>query len=328
MLVLVYLVSSILWVQSALAASIGGGAGSGGSSEPAPDSWPSVNAGDAVFANTLSNALCIGDGANAICIYIDPTLGGVIRPKTDSNTGSLIWTDKTWSMFDVEGNKDVFIVDPDAIALGSGTMTMQTGEQFVASNLGIKFTPSDTNPTCTSGVYAIYADTSEASAKLCSNGVPYTIPKEVILRKLADQTVTNSTTLVSDTALTFPAAANTVYRIRLFLIYDSATAADFNYNFSIPAGATGFKATHSTGLTTTICAGGSDTFAYNSITQQNSNVGGAGTGTANSCSMLIDGTVIIAGTAGNVTFQWAQATADATNTVVRTNSWLSYEVIP
>ena len=42
----------------------------------------------------------------------------------------------------------------------------------------------------------------------------------------------------------------------------------------------------------------------------------------------INNAVGMAGTAGNVTFQWAQATSDAGTTTVYANSWISYRKIP
>lgn len=42
--------------------------------------------------------------------------------------------------------------------------------QLVAANLGIEFTESDTNPTCASGNFNIYADLSENKLKKCMNG--------------------------------------------------------------------------------------------------------------------------------------------------------------
>ena len=61
---------------------------------------------------------------------------------------------------------------PDAITasnylpLAGGTLT----GQVVVDNLGLDFDESDTNPTCASGNYSIYADTSEAKLKKCTNG--------------------------------------------------------------------------------------------------------------------------------------------------------------
>ncbi|HSE56758.1 MAG TPA: hypothetical protein VLB02_01590, partial [Candidatus Paceibacterota bacterium] len=64
-------------------------------------------------------------------------------------------------------------VTETAISIGTGWDTaINIGSgQIVTSNQGIEFTESDTNPTCSSGNYTIYADTSEAKLKKCNNGV-------------------------------------------------------------------------------------------------------------------------------------------------------------
>lgn len=53
------------------------------------------------------------------------------------------------------------------LPLTGGTMT----GQLVLDNLAVEFEESDTNPTCSSGNYTIYADLSEAKFKKCTNGV-------------------------------------------------------------------------------------------------------------------------------------------------------------
>ncbi len=53
------------------------------------------------------------------------------------------------------------------LALAGGTLT----GQLVTDNLGVELEESDTNPTCSSGNYNIYADLSEATLKKCINGV-------------------------------------------------------------------------------------------------------------------------------------------------------------
>lgn len=279
-----------------------------------------------------SNPFRFGDGVSGqtdICGYTDPTLGAVLKPCTDTHTRSYIWPDFNWELYDIEGSSPVIVADPDAFGTGSGTVTMQTGEQFVGSNLGMEFNESDANPTCSGGNYTIYADTSEASLKYCNNGTAYKFFNEFIIRKTSDETRTNTTTLTNDAALLFAASANSTYAIKLFLLYDSSQAADFNYNFSLPAGATGWKSSIASGNTTTICAGSTSvTYSYNDIVQQNNNVGGAGTGTANICTAMIEGTIVTAGTAGMVNFKWAQATADASTSTVRANSWMSVRLLP
>jgi hypothetical protein len=53
------------------------------------------------------------------------------------------------------------------LPLAGGTLT----GQLVTDNLGIEFEESNTNPTCAAGNYNIFADTSEAKLKKCTNGV-------------------------------------------------------------------------------------------------------------------------------------------------------------
>lgn len=271
-----------------------------------------------------------GDGVSGqtdICGFTDQTLGsGVLKPCVDTHTRSYIWTNFNWELFDVEGNTPMIVADPDAFATGSGTVTMQTSEQFVGSNLGIEFSESDTNPACASGNYTIYADTSEATLKYCNNGVTYTPAQEIIIRKTSNETINNSATLQNDDVLVFAASANTTYSIKLFVLYDASQASDFQYAFTLPTSASGYKVTTNTTTTTTTCSGSSGSMVYNDITITNNNVGAAGVGAT--CALMIDGTVITAGTAGNVQFRWAQATADATNATVQANSWMSYRRLP
>jgi hypothetical protein len=52
----------------------------------------------------------------------------------------------------------------------NGGITLATGQQIGASNFGIEFAESDTNPTCAAGNYTIFADLSETKLKKCTNG--------------------------------------------------------------------------------------------------------------------------------------------------------------
>ena len=53
------------------------------------------------------------------------------------------------------------------LLLAGGTLT----GQLVTDNLGIEFDESDTNPSCGTGNYSVYADLSEQKLKKCQNGV-------------------------------------------------------------------------------------------------------------------------------------------------------------
>jgi len=92
------------------AAKIGGGGGGGGVS-----GWPSNTTTKSIdTANSLPNAICIGDGVTPLCFYTDSSLGPVVRPQTDANTRTYIWNGFTWCIYDIEGDSCMFTVDPDA----------------------------------------------------------------------------------------------------------------------------------------------------------------------------------------------------------------------
>ena len=301
--------------------------GSGGSSSASlQDAFN--NGKEITGADSRANAFCAGAGTNPPCMYEDGTLGPIYRPKTDANARTYIWPGYNWSLYTLGNTRAIIVVEPDGIAANSATITVQTDDQLVGSNLGFEFTESDTNPACASGNYTLYADASEAKIKKCVNGVASVLDPAVYIRKAANETVNNSNSLQNDNELVFAVEANKTYLVKLFLLYDSSTTADFQYSFTLPAGAVGYKTTVNAPTSTTTCSGTSGTLVFNSITQTNNSVGGAGTGTANTCALSLDGTIIVSSTAGNAQFRWAQANLDATDTVVRAGSWISYQLLP
>ena len=65
-------------------------------------------------ANSLANAVRIGDGTTPWCIYTDASDGPIITPCTDANVRTRIPTNFTWALYDVEGAAAVETIDPDA----------------------------------------------------------------------------------------------------------------------------------------------------------------------------------------------------------------------
>jgi hypothetical protein len=137
--------------------------------------------------------------------------------------------------------------------------------------------------------------------------------------KTASQVVNNSTALVNDNHLFLPLPSlNTVYSVEGYVEYNSSTTADFKFGLAIPAGAsTRFMAS---GLATGAAAATGDGNFQVQTTGGTLAYGGAGVGTR--VGIHIAGVVQQGATAGNVTFQWAQNTLDATNTTVDQLSWL------
>ena len=136
-------------------------------------------------------------------------------------------------------------------------------------------------------------------------------PSQTTVRKSANENVNNSTTFQNDDHLFFPVGANETWTFRYVLQGVSSTTADLKFAITAPAGST-----CSIGV---IDAEGATT---------NSNLGcgvtsGLIEGTGSNEVYEVVGTVTSGGTAGNVRLQWAQNTAEATNSTLFTGSYLT-----
>ena len=87
-----------------------GGAGGGGVT-----GWPSSSGiKEVTWADSLANALRIGDGVTPMCIYTDATLGPRIRPCTASDVRLYVLPNFNLVIYDEEGTTDILTFDPDA----------------------------------------------------------------------------------------------------------------------------------------------------------------------------------------------------------------------
>ncbi len=134
--------------------------------------------------------------------------------------------------------------------------------------------------------------------------------KNIAIAKAADETVNNSDTLQDDDELKFDAKANTKYNITIFLFLNSSGVADFKYDFSIPAGASGDMQT-----------GNWSSSGSNDATDIGTPIVVATTAVVRVTCILAR--MEIAATAGEVAFQWAQNTAEVSNTIVKAGTCLS-----
>ncbi len=135
--------------------------------------------------------------------------------------------------------------------------------------------------------------------------------------QLSDQTRNNSVTLLSSTDLVLPVAANSNYIFESQLICDSNTTADIKYSFLIPAGASLRVSAWTGGALDTALQTGIYHDAFDG-TQFSSE--GAGSGTMMTCRP--GGRLAVAGTAGSLTVQFAQNTANVSNTLLKAGSWI------
>jgi hypothetical protein len=145
------------------------------------------------------------------------------------------------------------------------------------------------------------------------------IGKTIFARKSADESVTSSNTLQDDDHLTVAVVANAVYEIEGFLIYDGSTTGDIKIAWTVPSGAT---LTWSAPGPPSSASGNTSSVKLAKENTSGDFYGAIGTGAGNSLVLAIRGILRTSSTAGSLTLQWAQNTADATATTVYTDSYI------
>lgn len=90
----------------------GGGRGGGGGAGTLDQAFDGGKVIDG--ANSVANAVRIGDGTTPICLFTDATKGPWIKPCTDSDINTYILTNFNYRWYDIEGDAVMLTVDPDA----------------------------------------------------------------------------------------------------------------------------------------------------------------------------------------------------------------------
>ena len=130
----------------------------------------------------------------------------------------------------------------------------------------------------------------------------------------------SDTTQAPDPDLVIPLLANSTYEVDMVLFYDggaggSPNEGDIRYTFTIPSGASGQIATARQDTSGDFVGAGAYNWTDSVVAQT------VGVGTI--LCIPIKGYLIIGGTAGNLTFEWAQATsASGANTHVKAGSYM------
>lgn len=134
--------------------------------------------------------------------------------------------------------------------------------------------------------------------------------RPVFARKTADETVNNSAVMQNDNHLFLPVAANTVYRLSMRLGISSGATPDFKTAFTFPAGTTMFY--------------NATTVAVSTATLQNYGLDQTSTASieGGQTSVTYDGLVIVSAAGGTLQLQWAQNTANASDTKVLAGSYI------
>jgi len=133
----------------------------------------------------------------------------------------------------------------------------------------------------------------------------------------ADQSVTSSTTLVTVPQLTIPLGVNERILLRYTIQFSAGATGDLKYFVDAPTSPTLFRqAAVSIDPAGAVAGGAILTAESNTASVVSTSAGGG---------LLLLNLVIANGTtAGNVTFQFAQNSSDATATIIRAGSFLEY----
>ena len=133
------------------------------------------------------------------------------------------------------------------------------------------------------------------------------------IRKSTDQSVTSSTTLVNDNALTWPVDANTNYLFDMQLVYTGGTTGDIKIGWGVPAGAAASWS----------AAGLDASLGYKNVANLADTVTSDFGCVATITGRLIEvsGYLAVDSTAGNFTLRFAQQTSNATASTMRAGSF-------
>lgn len=144
--------------------------------------------------------------------------------------------------------------------------------------------------------------------------------------KTANETVTSSTTLQNDDALTVTLDANSVYRIYILLLMAGVTAGEVKTSWTVPASATGFKCCMGPGSDSTSRDAGATTTMRYGVHTFTTTVNYGMNDAANFVHAVEQGTVTTT-TGGTFVLQWAQQASSGTASTIAAGSYLIAEKI-
>lgn len=151
------------------------------------------------------------------------------------------------------------------------------------------------------------------------------IPNYVI--KSGSESATSDATINNDSDLILPVEANATYHVKFNVFAAAVTASDIKTAWSVPAGTGGLRKVSGPG--STAAEGSADNisgrYGVHGFTTE---ITYSGVRNNNTLQFWImeEALAIVSSTAGNITFQWSQATSGATATIVYA-SWAEYRRI-
>ncbi|MEV5138421.1 hypothetical protein AB0K71_05685 [Streptomyces syringium] len=149
---------------------------------------------------------------------------------------------------------------------------------------------------------------------------PQGIGRILFARKSADTSRSSTTTATDDPHLSVPVIANATYTIEGFIVYNTPNAADWKYQFALPAGSTQLWSPW--GLSAE-----ADTSAVGPIRTSTSTGSATQLGINSTANVSVRpiGLFRTGGSSGTCVVQWAQGNSSASATTVVTDSWIKLQ---
>lgn len=163
----------------------------------------------------------------------------------------------------------------------------------------------------------VYVAGQKVRASELNSGQP------LFARTFSDITVNNSTTLVDATGLVLPMLASAQYILNGMIKYQSGTTPDIKFALIGPSGSGGSWGGHALQTGAADTSDSIETFCADAI--GSGNVIGYGGGGSLNTMFFLRGLIFTTSTAGNLQVQFAQNTANASNTIVRNESWMTLQ---
>ncbi len=160
-----------------------------------------------------------------------------------------------------------------------------------------------------------------AGAKVRASELNAALP--IFGRALADVSVTSSTTLVNaDTGLAVALEADSIYVWDAYIAYDAGATGDLKLAWTVPAGVTGHWAGLGLGTGTAGSIGDMSAIRAAGYGSGNTLSYGGSASFSGLLALRAVGFIDTAGTAGTLQLQFAQATSNATATILKGGSWI------
>ena len=214
----------------------------------------------------------------------------------------------------LEGADGRILIYRNVNALGGGTLTLVDESALSVASSRWAFPGGNLDVAPLDGAMFIRDVTSDRWFILGDPVGPVEVAGSITAVKTADESLASDATLNNDADLVIAVAANSRYSFELYIVAESASALpEIDIAFTGPAGSTVRYSMWSinedgAALDDHADAGGTELLVDLPA--------------ALAAGIHVLGTIVVAGTAGNLQFQWAQNVSNATAVIVREGGWL------